>query len=51
MGSSISVSERFLIDDSDMEEMLLDNDDIEHTMVIVAVKNLQERLRMKRWHR
>jgi hypothetical protein len=50
----VSVSERFMLDDSfssndsDVEDMLLD-DDIEHTMIIVAVKNLQDRLWMKMW--
>jgi hypothetical protein len=45
MGSSMSASDQFILhdsfssDDSDVEYMLL-NDDIEHTMVIAAVKNL-----------
>jgi hypothetical protein len=34
-------------DDSDTEEMILD-DDVEQAMVIVAVKNLQDRMAMKR---
>jgi hypothetical protein len=36
-------------DNSDVEDMLLDND-IEHTMVIVAVKNLQDWLQIKMQH-
>jgi hypothetical protein len=54
MGSVVSVSERFMLDDSfssndsDVKDMLLD-DGIEHTMIIVAVKNLQDRLWMKMW--
>jgi hypothetical protein len=45
MGSSMSASDQFILhdsfssDDSDVECMLL-NYDIEHTMVIAAVKNL-----------
>jgi hypothetical protein len=39
-------SSSFSSDDSDVEYMLL-NDDIEHTMVIVIVRNLQDRLRME----
>jgi hypothetical protein len=47
------VSERFLLEDSsssdesDIEDMILD-DDVEQTMVIVAVKELQGRMTMKR---
>jgi hypothetical protein len=49
MGSSISASDQFILhdsfssDDSDVEYMLF-NDDIEHTMVIIVVRNLQDRL-------
>jgi hypothetical protein len=39
-------SSSFSLDDSDVEYMLL-NDDIEHTMVTVAARNLQDRLRME----
>jgi hypothetical protein len=38
------------LDDSDIEEMVLD-DDVEQAMVIVAVKNLQEWMAMKRRRR
>jgi hypothetical protein len=47
------MSQRFLIedssssDDSNIDEMILD-DDVEQAMVIVAVKNLQDRMAMKR---
>jgi hypothetical protein len=34
-------------DDSDIDELILD-DDIEQAMVIIAVKNLQDRMAMKR---
>jgi hypothetical protein len=46
-------SQRFLLedssssDDSDIDEMILD-DDVEQAMVIVAVKNLQDQMAMKR---
>jgi hypothetical protein len=49
----MSESRRFLLkdssssDDSDIEERILD-DIIEQAMVIVAVKNLQDRMAMKR---
>jgi hypothetical protein len=45
MGSSMRVSERFILDGSDLEDMLFD--DIKHAMVIIAVKNLQDLLWMK----
>jgi hypothetical protein len=35
-----------MLNESNLEDMLLD-DDIEHTMVIVIVKNLQDRLQIK----
>jgi hypothetical protein len=54
MGSSMSANGQFvlhdsillLLGDSGVEYMFL-NDDIEHTMVIVAVKNLRDQLRME----
>jgi L-lysine 2,3-aminomutase len=56
MSSTMSRSQRFLLedssssDDSDINEMILD-DDVEQAMVIVAVKNLQDRMAMKRRRR
>jgi hypothetical protein len=41
----MSASKRFILDGSDLEDMLFD--DIKHAMVIVAVKNLQDLLWMK----
>jgi hypothetical protein len=38
------------LDDSDIEEMILDND-VEQAMVIVTVKNLQDQMPTKRRHR
>jgi hypothetical protein len=52
MISSLSVSEQFMLDDSSsnddsgLEDMLVD-DDVELTMIIIVVKNLQDRLQMK----
>jgi L-lysine 2,3-aminomutase len=49
----MSESQRFLLEDSsssddlDIDELILD-DDVEQAMVIVAVKNLQDRMAMKR---
>jgi hypothetical protein len=49
----MSESQRFLLedssssDDSDIDELILD-DDVEQVMVIVAIKNLQDRMAMKR---
>jgi hypothetical protein len=49
----MSERQRFLLedssssDDSDIDELILD-DDIEQAMVIVAVKNLQDWMAMKR---
>jgi hypothetical protein len=49
----MSASERFLLEDSpssdesDIEDMILD-DNIEQTMVIVAMKELQDHMAMKR---
>jgi hypothetical protein len=49
----MSESLRFLLkdlsssDDSDIDELILD-DDVEQAMVIVAVKNLQDRMAMQR---
>jgi hypothetical protein len=49
----MSESQRFLLedssslDDSDINELILD-DDVEQAMVIIAVKNLQDRMAMKR---
>jgi hypothetical protein len=53
MSSTMSESQRFLLegssssDDSDIEDMIL-NDDVEQAMVIVAVKNLPDRMAMNR---
>jgi hypothetical protein len=53
MSLTMSESQRFLFkdstssDDSDIEEMILD-DDVEQAMVIVDVKNLQDRMAIKR---
>jgi hypothetical protein len=49
----MSGSQRFLLkdsscsDDSDIDEMILD-DDVEQAMVLVAIKNLQDRMVLKR---
>jgi hypothetical protein len=52
MSSSLSASERFLLEDSsssdesDIEDVILD-DDVEQTMVVFVVKELLDRMAMK----